>query len=408
MAGSIPATSGRIFMSYRREETAYAAGWLHDRLTDRFGSDQVFEDINSIELGDDFVQVITRAVGSCDVLLALIGDQWLTTTDEHGRRRLDDPNDFVRLEIEAALTRNVRVIPILVDGARMPRADELPDSLVKLVHRQALELSPSRFDFAADRLLKVLDRTLAEVRTTQDDAAVKAAPSETASTPTRTEVQETPRRPGQEEQRATSSTPPAALVPPAGARPPSNWGEAPDKQRRPLSTRPRILAGVAVAVGVVLILLVVAIVTNSKTTPPSSSTATLTKPTNVGVEDIKITSPKNNDKISGQAGVLLHGTAKRLEKGYSIWVIDVSGDTYYRANERPIPVNRGNWEYLDRPIGETRDPAGTTFRLGVVRASPECANSLQTARPDHGVVAFKELPRGCTIEDTVDVIKEWP
>jgi hypothetical protein len=75
------------------------------------------------------VEVITRAGGSCDVLLALIGDEWLTITDEHGRRRLDDPDDFMRLEIEAALTRNVRVIPILVDGVRMPRVAELPASL---------------------------------------------------------------------------------------------------------------------------------------------------------------------------------------------------------------------------------------------------------------------------------------
>ena len=90
--------------------------------------------------------MITGAVGSCDVLAALIGTDWLTITDEQGRRRLDDPDDFVRLEIEAALTRSVRVIPILVDGATMPRADALPDSLAKLVRRQALELSPSRFE----------------------------------------------------------------------------------------------------------------------------------------------------------------------------------------------------------------------------------------------------------------------
>jgi hypothetical protein len=168
MAGSIPPASGRIFMSYRRDETAYPAGWLYDRLADHFGGGQVFKDIDSIELGDDFVEVITSAVGSCDVLLALIGDQWLTITDAHGQRRLDDPDDFVRLEIEAALTRNVRVIPILVDGARMPRAAELPASLARLVRRQALELSPARFDFDTGRLLKVLDRTLAEVRTEQD------------------------------------------------------------------------------------------------------------------------------------------------------------------------------------------------------------------------------------------------
>src|SRR5437762_2642421 len=122
MAGSIPsATSGRIFISYRRDETAYPAGWLYDRLSGHFGHGQIFKDIDSIQLGDDFVEVITTAVGSCDVLLALIGEQWLTITDEHGTARLDNPKDFVRLEIEAALTRNVRVIPILVAGARMPR-----------------------------------------------------------------------------------------------------------------------------------------------------------------------------------------------------------------------------------------------------------------------------------------------
>jgi ABC-type amino acid transport substrate-binding protein len=164
MDQSTTATSGRIFISYRREETAYPAGWLFDRLAARFGGDQVFKDVDSIEPGDDFVEVITNAVGSCDVLLALIGGEWLTITDGHGRRRLDSPEDFVRLEIEAALTRNVRVIPILVDGARMPRTDELPGSLAKLVRRQALELSPARFDFDLGRLLKVLDRTLAEVQ----------------------------------------------------------------------------------------------------------------------------------------------------------------------------------------------------------------------------------------------------
>lgn len=120
MAVSPPAATGRIFLSYRREETAYPAGWLDDRLVDRFGDAQVFNDVESIAPGDDFIEVITRAVGSCDVLLALIGDQWLTITDADGRRRLEDPGDFVRLEIEAPLARQVRVIPILVMGEDAP------------------------------------------------------------------------------------------------------------------------------------------------------------------------------------------------------------------------------------------------------------------------------------------------
>jgi hypothetical protein len=175
MAESAAGSTGRIFISYRRDETAYPAGWLFDRLAQHFGSAQVFKDVDSIELGDDFVEVISRAVGSCDVLLALIGDQWLNITDLHGRRRLDDPDDFVRLEIEAALARKVRIIPILVDGANMPRADELPAGLSGLVRRQALELSPSRFEYDTSRLLKVLDATLAEMQSAQDDASARPA-----------------------------------------------------------------------------------------------------------------------------------------------------------------------------------------------------------------------------------------
>jgi hypothetical protein len=165
MAEPTPAAPGRIFISYRREDTDFPAGWLYERLADHFGGGQVFKDVDSIQLGDDFVEVITTAVGSCDVLLAVIGDRWLTITDEDGKRRLDNSGDFVRLEIEAALAREIRVIPILVDGARIPRAEELPASLVRLARRQALELSPSRFKSDMARLLRALDKTLQEEQT---------------------------------------------------------------------------------------------------------------------------------------------------------------------------------------------------------------------------------------------------
>jgi hypothetical protein len=164
MMDSPSVATGRVFISYRREETAYAAGWLYDRLVTRLGEGKIFKDVDSIELGEDFVEAVTAAVGSCDVLLALIGDEWLTVKDEMNHRRIDDPDDFVRLEIEAALARDVRVIPVLVDGAAMPQADELPGSLAALVRRQALELSPDRFYFDTGRLLEVLERTLVETQ----------------------------------------------------------------------------------------------------------------------------------------------------------------------------------------------------------------------------------------------------
>jgi glycerophosphoryl diester phosphodiesterase len=158
-------------MSYRRDDTDFPAAWLYERLTSHLGREQVFKDVDSIELGDDFVATITSAVGSCDVLLALIGDRWLEMTNDTGQRRLDDPHDFVRLELEAALKRKVRVIPILLGAASMPTADQLPASLSKLTRRQALQLTTARFEADIGRLLRVLDRTLAEQQTQRDAKA---------------------------------------------------------------------------------------------------------------------------------------------------------------------------------------------------------------------------------------------
>ena len=155
---SLPA--GRIFISYRRQETAWPAGRLYDVLVEHFPAEQVFKDVENIEPGEDFVERITAAVGSCDVLLVLIGPHWLTITDENSQRRLDNPEDYVRIEIEAALKRKIRVIPILVDEAPMPRANQLPASLAALVRRNAVEINPLTFD--TNRLMATVHKTLAE------------------------------------------------------------------------------------------------------------------------------------------------------------------------------------------------------------------------------------------------------
>ncbi len=149
--------ANRIFISYRRDDAAYPAGWLFDRLIDRFGAGQVFKDVDSIELGDNFADKIQDAVKLCSVFLAVIGPRWLAVTGQDGRRRLDDPEDFVRLEIEEALIRNIPVIPILVDGARMPSRAELPSTLQNLTFRNALELNPGRFGSDFARLLNALE-----------------------------------------------------------------------------------------------------------------------------------------------------------------------------------------------------------------------------------------------------------
>lgn len=155
----MPSGDGGIFISYRRGETAWPARQLYEVLVARFGAGTVFKDVDDIEPGEDFVERITDAVAACDVLLALIGPHWLTMTDAAGSRRLDDPEDFVRLELSAALTRGVRVVPILVDGAKMPRADELPADLAPITRRQAVEISPVGFN--TERLMASLTTLLA-------------------------------------------------------------------------------------------------------------------------------------------------------------------------------------------------------------------------------------------------------
>ncbi|MCC6174431.1 MAG: toll/interleukin-1 receptor domain-containing protein [Chloroflexi bacterium] len=148
----------RIFISYRRDDSQETAGRLHDALSRHFGDGQVFMDVVGIELGDDFVAVIERNVASCDVLLAVIGKQWLTIADSAGRRRLDNPRDFVRLEIATAIKRNVRVIPLLARGASMPPSSDLPRGLQTLSRRQALELRHNSWRRDVAHLIETIER----------------------------------------------------------------------------------------------------------------------------------------------------------------------------------------------------------------------------------------------------------
>lgn len=135
-----------IFISYRRDDASGHAGRLFDRLAGRFGRDHVFMDVTDIAPGEDFTHVIETSVGTADVLLAVIGPQWLSVADASGARRIDGPADLVRQEVAAAFQRKMRVIPVLVRGARMPRPEELPDVLKELARRQAVELTDSRWD----------------------------------------------------------------------------------------------------------------------------------------------------------------------------------------------------------------------------------------------------------------------
>ncbi|MGH2706956.1 MAG: toll/interleukin-1 receptor domain-containing protein, partial [Actinomycetota bacterium] len=147
----------KIFMSYRRSDSSGYANGLYDRLSVYFGPNRVIRDVVSIPAGVDFPRFIAEAVGSCDVLMAVIGKSWLTTKDERGKRRLDDPDDFVRLEIAQALQRNIPVLPVLVESASMPSVENLPHDLGALSMRNALEISDSRWDHDIRRLIAALE-----------------------------------------------------------------------------------------------------------------------------------------------------------------------------------------------------------------------------------------------------------
>jgi PQQ-dependent dehydrogenase (methanol/ethanol family) len=153
--------AGKIFINYRREDAIATAGRMHDRLAKAFGRKQLFMDVDHIPAGVDFVAYLEKQVAKCDVLIAVMGPTWLNAKGPDGLRRLDNVEDFVVIEIATALARNVRVIPVLVDGARMPRADELPEPLKPLARRNAVTLQNSQFGSDAERLVEKIREAMA-------------------------------------------------------------------------------------------------------------------------------------------------------------------------------------------------------------------------------------------------------
>jgi hypothetical protein len=148
--------AAKVFISYRRDDSAGYAGRLMDRLKTELGRQLLFMDVEAIPLGTNFEKVLQEEVAKCGVLLAVIGPTWSDARDENGNRRLDDPNDFVRMEIAAALQRKIPVIPILLNGARIPKADQLPKELKDLASRNGLDVRHASFHEDMERLIRSL------------------------------------------------------------------------------------------------------------------------------------------------------------------------------------------------------------------------------------------------------------
>jgi hypothetical protein len=161
---SAPQGERHIFISYRRSDSADITGRIYDRLVDEFGRTPIFKDVDSIPLGTDFKEYLDRKVSECNVLLAIIGDRWTEASDEAGKRRLDDPADFVRVEIESALERGIPVIPLLVSQAKMHPEGSLPRGLRKLHFQNGMQIRPDPdFHRDMDRLISALDQLLGRI-----------------------------------------------------------------------------------------------------------------------------------------------------------------------------------------------------------------------------------------------------
>ncbi len=147
--------SSSIFISYRRTDTIAQTGRIYDRLVAEFGAEHVFQDVDDIPLGVDFAEHLDKVVSQCRVMLVVVGETWATVTEADGTRRLDNPDDFVRIEIESALKRGIPVIPLLLEGVAMPQRSQLPVSLHPLLRRNGMQVGYGpRFHPDMDRLIK--------------------------------------------------------------------------------------------------------------------------------------------------------------------------------------------------------------------------------------------------------------
>jgi hypothetical protein len=177
----------KIFINYRRDDTAGHAGRVRDRLAPEFGRSRIFMDVAGIRPGAPFAKVLRDKVAACDVLLALIGPRWIDARDKDGNRRLDSTADYVRIEIALALRIDIPVIPILLDGATIPRAQELPKDIEGLVRHNGLHLRDASFDSDIEKLIAEI-KLLAEEKTWRSEDERRRQPGAISNIPIRVPI----------------------------------------------------------------------------------------------------------------------------------------------------------------------------------------------------------------------------
>jgi DNA-binding beta-propeller fold protein YncE len=356
----------KVFISYRREETSAHAGRVHDAMVERFGEESVFMDIE-LEPGVDFVERITQAVAACHVLLVVMGPKWATLSNGDSRARLADPQDFVRLEVETALRRDdVRVIPLLVAGAAMPDADDLPDGLRPLTRRQALDLSDVRWRYDIGRLIVALEELL------DTSPAPPGAGHPEPIAP----------HPGPPPEAATlEPSPVAEPAPPPPAPPPPPTPHAPPPRRR------RLLAAAAGAAALILAVVAIALVAGGGDSPDAGADGE--------------TQPRVTDRIRLGPGAAPDGIAI---DGDRMWVTDQERNVVW-----PVDTSTGD---VGDPSEVGTDPDGVAAAnetLWVANVDDSSVTRLELSA-DGAVTGSQDLvvkPAGVTRPEGLALSEQW-
>jgi hypothetical protein len=332
-----------IFISYRREDTAGETGRLYDHLVDRYGEDNVFRDIDAIRPGSNFVKRIEGVIESAGAVVAVIGRDWLTSTDRSGKRRLDSPNDFVRVELTAALERGTLLIPILVQEANMPLADDLPNGLERLASIQALEVSESRWLYDVGRLVQVIDEET-NLLAAREPGALPERPKEAAI------VESPPKASGARTVRRA----------PANGGPTAS-GQSPPRTPRRLGAKRLVGIGLVIAVAVSVGLFVVL---RDGETPPS---------VRVLVEQIEATGTDDADEDSCGNVVMFEPDNMLDEEPNTAWRTpgDGTGQRVTLVLDRPHRVTElsliPGYAKVDPCGGERRFPENRTISQVLLR-----------------------------------------
>jgi TIR domain-containing protein len=245
--------AAKVFIGYRRDDSAGHAGRVRDRLEREFGQDLLFMDVDAIPLGVNFIKVLREEVARCDVLLAVIGPNWLNARDEEGNRRLDSPDDFLRIEIAAALQRDIPVIPILLDGAKVPKADQLPKDLQELAVRNALDVRHTSFHSDMDKLIRGLKGPSTK-QWNPWKGIRRPKPKAVTPTATQSQIEEAPKAAVDANQNALDKQRPLALDPleRGGALPPQVERNSKDERSTGMEFGKELaLAAVGTTMGVI-------------------------------------------------------------------------------------------------------------------------------------------------------------